>query len=270
MNRTVHSPAREITYTLCTGGFDSTYRLIELSRMEVLVQPVYCANPERESMAKEQANLERILEALRKREGTLAAFLPLEVVSVLDLPEDPDITAAAQRLAKEGLGTQYAFLARLAKRYPGIEVGIEKAAYDKKVGCRATILRYGALITENGVARLDMERSSEDLKRIVGNFSLPIIHLTEMDMLNNVKAWGYEDILSMIWFCHEPLGGKPCGMCRACEQKMDGGMEFLLPPAAQRRHHVLKACKKVAGPWLTRKGSRFVYRHLLKGVYEKG
>ncbi len=255
----------------CTGGFDSTYRLIELARMEGTVQPVYASNPERESMPREIANLGRILDALRSRQGTRANFLPLKVVDVADIPADAAVTAAAVKFQQEGLGTQYDFLARLSRQYPDAEVGLVKASRTRPAKIRAMILRDGGL-KENaqGVPVLDWDCSSEELKLVFGHFSFPMIEKTVQDMLDNIRAWGYEDILSMVWFCHEPLGGKPCGMCRACEQKMEGGLEFMLPPEAQRRHKALKVCRKIAGPWLTRKGSRFIYRHLLKGVYEKG
>jgi len=49
---------------LWTGGLDSTYRIVELSRMDVTIQPVYCANPERDSTAMEKYTIERILAAL--------------------------------------------------------------------------------------------------------------------------------------------------------------------------------------------------------------
>ncbi len=253
----------KITNTLWTGGWDSTYRIVELSRMEVTVQPIYVADPERRSTPIERATMENILSALRARPETRAEFLPVKYIPLADIPKDPEITAAYWRLEKSAaLGEQYDWLARLALQYPGLELGIEKASYDKKVGCRATILQNGGFATEDGIAVLNREKATADCKTVMGGFRFPIIHLTEADMMENINAWGYQDIMAMIWFCHDPINGQPCGMCRPCEQKMDGGMTMLLPPAAQRRYRVFKATKKAFGDAVARKMARVFYRRM--------
>ena len=68
--------------------------------------------------------------------------------------------------------------------------------------------------------------------------------ITEQEMLANIRAWGYEDIMAMIWFCHRPIHGKPCGMCHPCQQKMQG-MEFLLPEEAHKRYAVQRRVRSV-------------------------
>lgn len=77
--------------------------------------------------------------------------------------------------------------------------------------------------------------------RVFGNMSFPLIGTTEPEMLENVRAWGYEDVMGMVNFCYSPVGGRPCGLCRPCEQKMEGGMSFLLPPSSRVRYRAKKA-----------------------------
>ena len=59
-------------------------------------------------------------------------------------------------------------------------------------------------------------------------------------MLEDFKKWGYEDIMQNVWFCHSPIKGEPCGLCRPCEEKMDSRMSILLPSKAQKRYKKAK------------------------------
>ena len=54
---------------LWTGGWDSTYRMVELSRRNVTIQPIYCCDPGRQSLEKEKETIERIRKALKNRGG---------------------------------------------------------------------------------------------------------------------------------------------------------------------------------------------------------
>ena len=65
-------------------------------------------------------------------------------------------------------------------------------------------------------------------------------------MLRNIKEWGYDDVMRNIWFCYYPVNGKPCGRCRPCQQKMECGMDWLLPPEAHRRYRRYKTFEKIA------------------------
>ena len=39
-----------------------------------------------------------------------------------------------------------------------------------------------------------------------------------------------------IVFCHSPINGEPCGLCGPCDDAMNTGMEWRMPPAAQKRY----------------------------------
>ena len=54
------SNAQTVIKLLWTGGWDSTYRLVELSRMDVTVQPIYGCDGKRDSMEIEKQTLEKI------------------------------------------------------------------------------------------------------------------------------------------------------------------------------------------------------------------
>ena len=239
------SNAQTVIKLLWTGGWDSTYRLVELSRMDVTVQPIYGCDGKRDSMEIEKQTMEKILAALQSHPGTRAHLLPIVYVSLDTIPENPEITQAYQTLkGLTGLGGQYEWLARLAREHPGLELCLENMPYG---GGSGSILKYGRVKTEDGVTALDPEQSSPECAAVFGNFRLPIFHITEQEMLANIRAWGYEDIMAMIWFCHRPIHGKPCGMCRPCQQKMEGRMEFLLPPEGRRRYAVHRRIRATLG-----------------------
>ena len=106
-----------------TGGWDSTYRLVELSRMNVTVEPVYCVDRGRVSLEIERAAMKKILKALHDKPETKAKILPIKEIDIEALPENKDITEAYNALCKSvRLGSQYEWLAKVAIDYPGIEI----------------------------------------------------------------------------------------------------------------------------------------------------
>lgn len=50
----------KIKYTFWTGGFDSTFRILQLSRENVTVQPIYIVDPGRISSDKEIAAINKL------------------------------------------------------------------------------------------------------------------------------------------------------------------------------------------------------------------
>lgn len=240
----------KVVKILWTGGWDSTYRIVELFREQVQIQPIYCCDPSRGSMRKEVETMENIRDALLKKAklgGITENILPIKYIRLEEIPKDENITAAYDRLCKSvKLGSQYEWLARLTKIYPGLEIGIEKPSGEYS-GCVDAIETFGKMKEDSGVRVIDSDRSSEDCNLLFGGFRFPIIDVTEVEMVNNIKQWGYEDIMKMIWFCHSPIKGRPCGICRPCQQKMECNMQFLLPRSSQRRYKLYRFMNKTFG-----------------------
>ena len=231
--------------------------------MAVTVEPVYCIDKERASLNIERAAMSNILKVLQERPETQAKFLPIKQIDTDTLPEDKEIAEAYEFVRKSVMiGSQYIFLAKAAACYPGIEMGIEKPSGEFS-GCYEAIEMFGKLIHVNDTWRIDTEHSARELCVLFGNISFPIIMKTELDMLKNIHEWHYEDVMSNIWFCHNPIDGKPCGKCRPCEQKMECGMEWLLPAEAHvryRRHKKLEAAMKIPVAGIMLRAMRKVYR----------
>ena len=231
-----------------TGGWDSSFRVVQLSRISgISIQGVYISGDFRVSEEKEIDAINTITEMLRKRSETQAEIMPLMIVDKKDIPQNQYITDAYNRLRTEiKIGTQYDWLARFAYVNPGVELGAELPDGEFS-GIRETIERFGGLKKVSDTYKLDINKASDDCKAVFENFEFPLAFTKESDMLAMIKKWGYEDIMSHIWFCHTPYKGKACGICRPCEQKMEEKMEFLLPDDAQRRYKKMKVLKGMFG-----------------------
>ena len=242
---------------LWTGGWDSTYRLIELSRENVEVTPIYLYGDGRKSEKNERDAMEKILSMLKERKETVAKLNPIKFVNINELKHGEDIKKAYKVMKKATqTGSQYEHLANYARILgERIEIGVEKAPDYKEAGIQPAIRKFGKVIETENVSRLriDPQNSTKELIALLGKLDFPILDKTEHDMLNNVKEWGYEDIMKNIWFCHSPIDGKPCGICNPCKQKIESDMEFLLSKEALHRYNKVKSLQKVFGRKIARK-----------------
>ena len=242
---------------LWTGGWDSTFRIVQLSRMDgVEVQGVYIAGDGRHSENYEIRAINNVIEALNKKQETKALIFPLKIVDKKDIPVNEKITEAYKRLRAEmKIGTQYDWLARYAFENPGVELGAILPDGEFS-GVRETINRYAGLVQNGDTYKLDKEKATEDCLLVFGNFSYPMVYTKETEMVQMIKQWSYEDVMNLVWFCHRPYKGRPCGICRPCEQKMEGNMEFLLPDDAKRRYKIMKKMTGAFG----NKGRTLLYK----------
>ncbi len=235
---------------LWTGGWDSSFRLVELSRMPVTVQPIYLFGDGRRSKSYELRAMQEILELLWNHSETRAEILPLKMVDIATVPQNQRITDAYNNITKQHkLGSQYEWIARYAAINPGVELCSEKP-HDLGIGYMQTlIVKEGRICQTHDVHEFRVESDSEDVMCILGNVFFPIKGKTERDMLNLINQWGYKDVMSHIWFCHAPLNGAPCGMCRPCCEKVESDMSFLLDDEALRRNitykYLGKKCSKL-------------------------
>lgn len=242
---------------LWTGGWDSTYRMIELSRKNLIINPIYLYGDGRKSEKYERKAMDKIIYELKNKEGTIAQINPVEFIYLRDLPEDIKIKNAYQKLKEDiKMGSQHEYLAKYAKQLTErLEICIEKTPESKTTGCNAAIRKYGRLIESGDTSRykIDTENSGEDLVILLGNLGFPIIDKTEKEMLEDIKKWNYEDIMKNIWFCHSPINEKPCGLCTPCKVKIESNMEFLLPKEAIRRYKKMKLIQKMFGDKVSNK-----------------
>ena len=248
------------TYVLWTGGWDSTFRMLQLAvekHKGDTIQPIYVIGDNRPSEAREIETMASILPELRSR--SQAELEDVLLIDKASIPEDARISAAFAAIRQElVIGTQYEYLARLTKEYPFLEIEIEKPNGEYS-GCVAAIQRMGAMIERDGSYFLDPERSSESCVLLFGGFSFPLFNTTETGMVRWVQENGGQEIMRKIWFCHHPLHGEPCGICRPCQQKMECEMAWLLPSAGQKRYRAMKRVQLLLGEELGQKAAKRIY-----------
>ena len=116
-----------------TGGLDSTYRILELSRMPLTIQPYYIWDQTRGSIKQELKAMDDIAKIVKKNSLTKAKLLPLQIINNGDIADDAEITAAWRTLnQKYLLGSQYNYLARFARQHGiKLEVSLESSERSK-------------------------------------------------------------------------------------------------------------------------------------------
>lgn len=235
------------TQILWTGGWDSTFRIVELSREEIEIEPIYVIDPTRKSKDYELKAMNKIVKTLKEKKETKAKFKEIKIINLNDIKPDEEISKAYKTIKKEtSLGSQHEWLAWLGKTMPGMEMGTEFGTPETSHIIHA-IQKYGCLKYENGIGYLDKEKSTKEGLLVLGWFKFPIIEKTEEDMLRIIKEIKYEDVMENIWFCHKPIDGKPCGLCHPCDVKMESKMEWLLPEDAKKRYKKHKKIEKIFG-----------------------
>lgn len=241
---------------LWTGGFDSTFRLCQLSRMNgVVVQPVYFRfKTTRKNEYREMEAQDKILPLLLARPETKATiFAPIRFHED-DLPEDPETDKAYERLnALPGskIPGQNKRLAKLALVFPGIEIGREGPTLKhrqegmKYGNTRSWLMQQGVRFknTSSGLVIPDFSKATSGLDRLFGRFSYPILNIPETTMATYIREWGYENIFKLVWSCD--FSGKTlCGICHNCQTKWDSGLKNFLPPEAVRNHEIKEFLEK--------------------------
>lgn len=209
---------------LWTGGFDSTFRVTQLSRMDVEIEPYYLSD----GRLSEEYELNAIMEITEYLEGlneTKAKFLPMVYYTLDELEKDDEIADALSKvLENDYLGGQYRYLGTFSKMYPGIELSVHND--DKAI---MVIKKYGALrkVRDETIGEyyvIDESSAHNDFITLFENYNFPLVGYTKKKMKEEYIANGFEEVMNRTWFCHTPIGGKPCGKCMACKGTIEQGM----------------------------------------------
>lgn len=227
-----------------TGGYDSTFRVVQLSRMDVVIRPYYLSD-NRIAESYEIAAIEKATQLIRNHPDTKAELLDIVYVPVSDRPaNNPEIKKAYENIfSKNWLGNQYVWLADFAKLHKGIELSIEKGTNPVRL-----IEQNGGFkkISLEGIGETFVvdEKTHSDYLAIFGNFSIPLLEVSKLDMKAFFLDNGYEDVMKATWFCHSPINGKPCGKCNPCKGVVEEGMAERLDEEALERYRKAKKTEK--------------------------
>ena len=221
---------------LWTGGWDSTFRLLQLLLVHrVPVVPHYLEDPTRASTRTELRTMARIGDHLREAyPHTRELLQPLRIAAVADVEEDPEIAGALREIRKRiFIGSQYAWLPAFCKQHAiaDMELGVH---VDDKV---QALLRLYVMAFEHPAGyssiRVDPRHAGYAEFRLFRYFSFPLFHIDKVEMGRQAEAEGWGAIMDMTWFCHTPVRGAPCGFCAPCVYTIEEGLARRVP--ASRR-----------------------------------
>ncbi|MFC5570662.1 hypothetical protein ACFPN1_11380 [Lysobacter yangpyeongensis] len=221
---------------LWTGGWDSTFRLLQLLLLQrVPVVPHYLQDPTRPSTPVELQAMARIAAHLCARFPHVRELLrPLRIAHVDTLAIDPDIADALRDIRRRSyIGDQYAWLPMYCRRngIHGIELGVH---IDDKVQAlvRPVAAEYAHPAGYRSV-RVDPRWAGSSEHRLFGDFGFPLFGIDKVGIDRAADAAGWSEIMEMTWFCHTPVRGKPCGICAPCLYTIEEGLARRVP--ASRR-----------------------------------
>lgn len=231
----------QLVKVLWTGGFDSSLRMIQLSKLRVVVQPYYLVDSKfRRSIKNELNAICAITEDIRMNPGTRCVILPLIKVEVADIEIDYEISQACKSIRRKiPLGSQYDWLSSFSKSNPGLELCFEK---DESADLYYYLKKYEIMQTVQDdmieYCKVDETKSDNDVIKVFGSFHfpLPLLQTTKYEMIKEYKIMGFESTMNKTWFCHTPVNNRPCGVCVPCTIAIKEGLTFRFPEEALKRH----------------------------------
>lgn len=225
---------RQLIHLFWTGGFDSTYRLLEIVLEKKLpVQPHYLIDSARLSTRIEINTIRKIKQILfEKYPFTQQLILPTIFMETADLQPNEEIKIAFQEINKHShLGTQYDWLARYCHEKEINEMGITAVfRYDSHI---ESVLKNHVEMVER--YNFPLYRIREDAYKlpegiIFKYFLFPSYEKSKLELFQFAQEKGWGEMINLTWFCHKPRAGdKPCGACEPCRQTINYGLGFRIP-----------------------------------------
>jgi len=212
-----------------TGGWDSTFRLLQLLLVDKMqVQPYYIIDLKRESFHAERTAMKEIRSIiLLKYPLTEKLLFPTIFKKLRNIVKDQEITSAYLKASQQKhIGSQYEWLARFCKHHNiyDMELCCQKAANPNTKSMIAPYLRQDG-DSQIGVFNRKYKNTPE--YKLFNYYRFPLLYITKKDMLRIARENGWEDIMDKTWFCHHPKPGIiPCGKCDPCQGVISEYLEF--------------------------------------------
>lgn len=232
---------------LWTGGWDSSFRLLQTLLVERRpVRPAYVIDPDRGGTTQEIRTMELMRREVLERLDDPSLLAPTQVfVRTHFTPTPAQVEAYRWVAERTRVGQQYLWLAAVAEALGWEDVEICMQAHDEG----PTELHDLVFADDRGAPAATL---GAELFR---HWSYPVLATTKGEMAAVAREHGFYDLLVQRWFCHTPLGGRPCGTCRPCQlADPKDGVRFANPVLARgrlvwrgRRHGVREMARRAAG-----------------------
>jgi len=233
----------EDVHLLWTGGWDSTFQLLRLLleyRRPVI--PYYVVDGARASSDIELRTMDAIRASIARRDPAAARLLrPTRAFELAGIAPDADLAATFARVARAHfIGPQYEWLARFCRQHGLQDLELCVHRDDRAHGVVAPV---ATACTPRGYPtwRIDARTADPDAQALFGSFSFPLLAMTKLDMADEARARGWQDLMAMTWFCHRPRDGQPCGCCNPCLYTIEEGLGWRIP----RRRRAISALYRV-------------------------
>ena len=212
---------------LWTGGWDSTFRVIQLYRLGVTIQPIYIIDHGRKSYPKELEAIEKITEGLHEKfPDSKGKLHPLIILKRKEIPYNLFFKLVHKYLRKKvKLGSQYYWLACVAKKYPNIELSLHEEDLYRFFN-KSQLLEINDVVT--GVNwKINPKKVDFFRRQLFSNMTFPLIEISKPEMKRVSDEHNFFDLMELTWFCHKSTE-KPCGKCSPCKQYIAHGFGFRL------------------------------------------
>lgn len=212
---------------LWTGGWDSTFRLLQLLwTTEVTVRPHYLVDEDRRSLAREMKAIKEIREDIRNDPSDhVDRLLPTEYGSYLATEVESRYRKARRALNEEvRVGPQYEVLASYAaqNKLDALELCVQKHEAQSHV---LSVLQphLAERRTPAGFVH-SLEEDVEGPLALYERFAFPLYDYTKLDMEREAEEVGFLSLIELSWTCHDPVLGLPCGACIPCNIAREEGL----------------------------------------------
>jgi len=226
--------AQGSTRLLWTGGWDSTFRLLQLLLLEGRsVQPYYVIEGARRSSSAEQAAMRTIRDLLRTSHPAASARLQ-ETIEVPreQIAADARIFSTYEKaLHFAFIGGQYEWLARMCAQRGVTDMELAIHRDDKARELLAQLI-------DPSRRQLDSRFAGDARYELFQCFRFPLFDMTKQQMRSAARKDGFEDFMSLTWFCHQPRAGQPCGVCNPCIYTIEEGLGDRIPAGGMRRYRL--------------------------------
>lgn len=224
-----------------TGGFDSSFRVLQLLSNSKSVQPFYLLDCWRKSTINELKAMQRIRNLIRENHPDWHdRLLPTQYLDAYSILQDARLSALFGRIrAKAFLGSQYLDLALARKQFAlgSIELSVQKSG------------RLLSSVLNKSFGDDPESRDQElvtDILTFFEGFSFPLINQTKVQLAKTSIEQGFGSYLNMTWFCHTPTrSGQPCGVCGPCQYAIQDGLGHRLGLTANLKNRLLRLWKLV-------------------------
>lgn len=213
---------------LWTGGLDSTFRVVELSRCSCTIQPYYIVIGKRKSLSNELNAIRKISGILRKDKRTQAKLLDPIIVNEQNIPRDSTVFDSWFRLMR-GMSWQYYVLAKYANQNQlEMEMGLQFSPNGSVARCIDESLLIPHPDPNYDVMIIDKNRAKQDAINVFGSFCFPksLYHKTKKEEAEILRSDGYGEVVNHVWFCFHPIFGFPCGHCAPCVSSEKEGIKI--------------------------------------------